>query len=98
LLFVIFGPSVIFAWIGAALWGIGAALGFPLFISEAGEGENAARKVTLVTTFGYFAFLVGPPSLGFIAQAIGLLPMLFIVAGLLLVAVGVARVMSNRKL
>ena len=98
LLFVIFGPSVIFAWIGAALWGIGAALGFPLFISEAGEGENAARKVTLVTTFGYFAFLVGPPSLGFIAQAIGLLPMLFIVAALLLVAVGVARVMSNRKL
>ncbi|MEY4492099.1 MAG: hypothetical protein RL085_510, partial [Actinomycetota bacterium] len=38
------------------------------------------------------------PSLGFIAQAIGLLPMLFIVAALLLVAVGVARVMSNRKL
>lgn len=97
-LLVIFGPSVIFAWIGAALWGIGAALGFPLFISEAGEGENAARKVTLVTTFGYLAFLVGPPSLGFIAQAIGLLPMLFIIATALAAAAVFARAMSNRKL
>jgi len=98
LLFVIFGPSVLFAWIGAVLWGIGVALGFPLFISEAGEGENAARKVTLVTTFGYFAFLVGPPSLGFVAQVTGLLPMLFIIAALLVLASASARVMSNRKL
>ena len=98
LLLVIFGPSVIFAWIGAGLWGIGAALGFPLFISEAGEGENSARKVTVVTTFGYLAFLVGPPSLGFIAQAIGLLPMLFIIATVLAAAALFARAMSNRKL
>ena len=97
LVLVIFGPVVMFAWIGAAMWGIGAALGFPLFISEAGEGENAARKVTVVTTFGYLAFLVGPPSLGFIAQAIGLLPMLFIIASVLAAAAFFARSMSNRK-
>lgn len=98
LLLVVFGPAVGFAWIGAALWGIGAALGFPLFISEAGEGENAARKVTVVTTFGYFAFLVGPPALGFVAQGVGILPMLLFVAVLLAIAAFFARSMSAKKI
>jgi predicted MFS family arabinose efflux permease len=97
LLLVIFGTSVIFAWIGAALWGIGSALGFPLFISEAGEGENSARRVTLITTFGYLAFLVGPPSLGFVAELTGLKPMLMLIAAALLAAVLFAQVMSNQK-
>ena len=98
LLFVIFGSSVIFAWIGAALWGIGSALGFPLFISEAGEGENSARRVTLITIFGYLAFLVGPPSLGFVGEITGLKPMLTLIAVALLAAVLFAQVMSNKKL
>ena len=97
LLFVVFGPTIGFAWAGAALWGIGAALGFPLFISEAGEGENAARKVTAVTTFGYLAFLVGPPALGFVAQSLGLLPMLLLVAALLATAAIFARTMSAKR-
>lgn len=97
LLLVVFGPAVAFAWVGAALWGVGAALGFPLFISEAGEGENAARKVTVVTTFGYFAFLVGPPALGFVAQGVGILPMLLFVAVLLAIAAFFARTMSERQ-
>jgi MFS family permease len=97
LLFVIFGTSVIFACIGAALWGIGSALGFPLFISEAGEGENSARRVTLVTIFGYMAFLVGPPMLGFVAEFTGLKPMLYLITAALLSAVFFAKVMSNTK-
>jgi fucose permease len=97
LLLVIFGTSVIFAWIGAALWGIGSALGFPLFISEAGEGENSARRVTLITTFGYMAFLVGPPTLGFVAEFTGLKTMLFLVTVALLLAVFFAQTMSNNK-
>lgn len=97
LLLVCFGTSVIFAWIGAALWGIGSALGFPLFVSEAGEGENSARRVTLVTTFGYLAFLVGPPSLGFVAEVTGLRLMLFLVALALASAVIFAQSMSNKK-
>ncbi|MEN9342954.1 MAG: hypothetical protein RIR24_541 [Actinomycetota bacterium] len=96
-LFVIFGPSVIYAWIGAALWGIGSALGFPLFISEAGEGENATRRVTLITIFGYMAFLVGPPTLGLVAEFTGLKPMLYLIAGALLSAVLFAQVMTNKK-
>lgn len=97
LLFVIFGTSVIFAWIGAGLWGIGSALGFPLFISEAGEGENSARRVTLITIFGYMAFLVGPPTLGFVAELTGLKPMLYLITAALISAVFFAKVMSNAK-
>ena len=96
-LMMIFGTSVIFAWIGAALWGIGSALGFPLFISEAGEGENATRRVALITVFGYMAFLVGPPTLGLVAEFTGLRAMLYLIAGALLSAVFFAKVMSNKK-
>jgi MFS family permease len=96
-LMMIFGTSVTFAWIGAALWGIGSALGFPLFISEAGEGENATRRVALITVFGYMAFLVGPPTLGLIAEFTGLRAMLYLIAGALLSAVFFAKVMSNTK-
>ena len=96
-LMMILGTSVIFAWLGAALWGIGSALGFPLFISEAGEGENSARRVTLITTFGYMAFLVGPPTLGLVAEFTGLKPMLYLIAGALLSAVLFAKMMSNKK-
>jgi MFS family permease len=97
-LMMILGTSVIFAWLGAALWGIGSALGFPLFISEAGEGENSARRVTLIPTFGYMAFLVGPPTLGLVAEFTGLKPMLYLIAGALLSAVLFAKVMSNKKI
>jgi MFS family permease len=96
-LMMILGTSVIFAWLGAALWGIGSALGFPLFISEAGESENATRRVTLITIFGYMAFLVGPPTLGLVAEFTGLKPMLYLIAGALLSAVFFAKVMSNKK-
>lgn len=97
ILLVTFGGNIFVAWIGSAFWGVGAALGFPLFVSEAGEGENSARKVTVVTTFGYLAFLVGPPSLGLFAEHLGLLTMLAIVAAALALATVFAQTMSNRK-
>lgn len=75
---VILGATLPFALIGAALWGAGVALGFPLFLSAAGEGENPARRVSFVASSGYMAFLVGPPVLGVIAQSIGLLTMFWI--------------------
>jgi len=75
---VILGGSLPLAYLGAAMWGAGVALGFPLFLSAAGEGDNAARRVSFVATSGYMAFLVGPPVLGIIAQSIGLLSMFWI--------------------
>lgn len=60
--------------VGAAVlfWGIGASLGFPLTVSAAAEGGNSAVRVTIAATLGYFAFLVGPPFLGFLGEHAGL--------------------------
>lgn len=83
-LFVILGaPNPAIAWTGAALWGAGVALAFPLLLSAAADGENSSGRVAVVTAFGYAAFLVAPPLLGFLAQAIGLLNMFWVFTGLI---------------
>src|SRR5699024_8222214 len=50
------------------LWGLGAALGFPVALSAAGAGATdpgqTAARVSFAATVGYIAFLVGPPVLG----------------------------------
>src|SRR5690606_12328662 len=64
--------SILFAAIGAILWGLGAAVGFPVGISAAADDPlHAAARVPVVATIGYSAFLVGPPVLGFLADKVG---------------------------
>lgn len=93
---VILGGSLPIAYIGSAMWGAGVALGFPLFLSAAGEGESAARRVSFVASAGYMAFLVGPPVLGVIAQAIGLLTMFWILVVFMLAAAAFAVAAGGR--
>ncbi|MFF3035764.1 MFS transporter [Streptomyces rubiginosohelvolus] len=70
---VIFSDSALLAGAAVVLWGLGASLGFPVTISAAGEGvRDASARVAAVSTAGYAAFLVGPPSLGFLADHVGL--------------------------
>jgi len=58
--------------IGAGVWGLGAALGFPVGISAASDDPlRAARRTAVVSTIGYVAFLAGPPILGMIAGQLG---------------------------
>ena len=68
LLFV-FAPSTPLAFVGAALWGTGASLGFPLGMTAAAEDPAAAAgRVSVVASIGYCAFLVGPPAVGFLGD------------------------------
>ncbi|MFD4126269.1 MFS transporter [Streptomyces globisporus] len=70
---VVFSDSALLAGAAVVLWGLGASLGFPVTISAAGEGvRDASARVAAVSTAGYAAFLVGPPSLGFLADHVGL--------------------------
>lgn len=94
---VILGTSLPVALIGSALWGAGVALGFPLFLSAAGEGENAARRVSFVAASGYMAFLAGPPVLGIIGQSIGLLTMFWILVVCTVTAAFFARAAGGRQ-
>jgi len=65
-------PSLAATAVGAVLWGLGAAVGFPVGISAAADDPaHAAMRVPVVATIGYSAFLVGPPVLGFLADAVG---------------------------
>ncbi|OIQ74599.1 inner membrane protein YbjJ [mine drainage metagenome] len=65
-------PSMPIALVGVALWGVGAALGFPVGMSAASdEPARAAARVSVVSTIGYSAFLAGPPLLGLLANQVG---------------------------
>ena len=87
LLVFIFVPNPVLAVVGVVLWGLGASLGFPVGMSAAADDPaTAAARVSAVAMIGYFAFLVGPPLIGFLGQHFGLLHALLLVLGVVLVA------------
>lgn len=87
ILLFILAPTFPLVLVGAALWGVGASLGFPLGMSAAADDPaKAAARVSAAATIGYVAFLGGPPVLGIISEHIGLLNTLFILVGLVVVS------------
>ena len=81
LLTVIVSNSALLAALGIVIWGLGAALGFPVGMSAAADDpRRAARRVSVVSTIGYGAFLAGPPLLGFVGNEVGTLDSLYVVA------------------
>ena len=87
--------------LGTVLWGLGASLGFPVGMSAAADdSKRAAARVSAVAMIGYCAFLVGPPLIGILGDAIGLLNALFVVLVLIVfagLASPAARESSRRK-
>ncbi|MGY4721183.1 MFS transporter [Naumannella huperziae] len=84
---VIFVPHPVALYGGAALWGVGASLGFPLGMSAAADDpRNGAARVSAVATIGYLAFLAFPPLLGFLGDHIGILHTLLVVLVLIVAA------------
>lgn len=76
---------------GVVLWGCGAALGFPVGMSAAADDPvRAARRVSVVASIGYTAFLAAPPLLGLLADHIGYRHMLLLIAVPLIVGFVVA--------
>lgn len=87
LLVFILAPSTWLVFAGAILWGLGASLGFPVGMSAAADdSKNAAVRVSAVAMIGYFAFLVGPPALGLLGEAIGILNALYVILALMVLA------------
>ncbi len=83
----VFAPSAPLALAALVFWGLGSALGFPVAMSAASDDpEQAAARVSVVSTIGYGAFLGGPPLLGLLAEHVGVLHSLLAVLGLLVVA------------
>ncbi|MEV7610200.1 MFS transporter [Microbacterium sp. NPDC089320] len=87
ILLFILAPTLPLVFVGAALWGVGASLGFPLGMSAAADDPaKAAARVSAAATIGYISFLGGPPVLGFISEHIGLLNTLYILVGLVVLS------------
>jgi len=88
LLLVVFGGSLAAAMAGAALWGAGVALGFPVGMSAAADDpRHSAGRVSVVSSIGYLAFLAGPPFVGFLGHEVGTLRSLTAAAGLVTLGV-----------
>ena len=94
--------GVIFGWLAA---GIGLSIVIPMLFSQAGEiaknrfeGQFAPSEgVAMVSGIAYFGFLVGPPTLGFLGDAIGLRWAMLVPAVLALVmALGSRPVLAKR--
>ena len=91
LLLVVFGQVVPVAMVGSVLWGLGAALGFPVGMSAAADDPAmSAPRVSVVASIGYTAFLAGPPLIGFLGDHVGVLRALTVAAGLLALAAAIA--------
>lgn len=101
LILFILAPNLPIAFVGIALWGAGASLGFPLGMSAAADDpRTAAASVSAAATIGYVAFLCGPPVLGWISHEIGILPTLWIIVALIAMsglASGAAKPIAGSK-
>jgi hypothetical protein len=64
-------PQPLIAILGFALVGIGLANLVPIFFAAAGNmpGQSAGASIAALATIGYSGFLVGPPVIGFVADA-----------------------------
>ncbi|MDR3202729.1 MAG: MFS transporter [Bifidobacteriaceae bacterium] len=82
---------------GAAVWGMGSALGFPIGMSAAGEDSaTAAQRTSVVSTIGYGAFLMGPPLLGMLADSVGFRGALLVLVAPVTLALALSGVMGPR--
>nr|WP_241732493.1 MFS transporter [Galbitalea soli] len=96
-LFILGGPAWV-ALVGVVLWSVGVSMGFPLGMSAAADsGPNPAARVSVVASIGYLANLGGPPVIGFLAESVGLLNALWLVAALLAVGFALAGALAHRS-
>lgn len=76
------------AFVGAALWGAGAALAVPVTIAAAADDPaRAATRVAVVTAFTSVARLVAPPVIGALGELVGIREALAVIALGLVVSV-----------
>jgi MFS family permease len=87
----VFSPNIPLAFLGALLWGAGTSLGFPVGMSAAADDPAAAAgRISVVASIGYCAFLAGPPLIGFLGSAEGVLRAITAVVVLLAISMMLA--------
>lgn len=74
LFIAVFFPTLVFATVGFLLVGLGVSSVVPILYSQAGKSTtmNAGMALASVSSIGFLGFFMGPPLIGFIAEAFGL--------------------------
>jgi len=74
LLLAVSVPSIYTGIVGFFLVGLGTSSVIPLTYSEVGKSTSLSpgKAIATVSTLGYFGFLLGPPMIGFVAEALNL--------------------------
>lgn len=67
-------PTMLVAFVGFALFGLGVSICFPLAVTAAGAapGRSATANVALLSQISLCGFLVGPPVIGILADYYGM--------------------------
>lgn len=67
-------PNLVIATIGFMLVGIGVSVIIPMIYSIAGNNDKmpASLAIAMVSSIGYFGFLMGPPLIGYISELFNL--------------------------
>jgi len=99
LLIAVFFPYLVTATLGFLLVGMGVSTVVPLVYGAAGKSKtmSAGVALTAVSSIGFLGFLLGPPMVGFIAQASSLRVSFAIVAVLGLCATLLIGKMNNES-
>ena len=92
-------PGLGAALVGFALTGLGYSVIVPLVFSASGRvpGVSPGLGIAAVSTTGFFGFLVGPPLIGYLADATSLRLALFVVVALNLSAAALTRQLSLHR-
>ncbi len=94
----ILGGSPVLVVTGTVLWAVGVSMGFPLGNAAAAEsGDDPAAQVSVAASVGYFSSLVGPPTIGFLAESIGLGSSLWLIAIMFVAAFACAGALASTR-
>lgn len=84
-------PSLPLAWVGIVLWGVGAAMAWPLGTAAAADDPTkAAARVSVVGSFGSIASLSMPPVLGLLADSWGVRHALLVITVAIVISLAAA--------
>lgn len=98
ILLVIGVPALPVALVGGLLWGLGVSTIFPAAMSAAGEVPGRGnRAIAVVSTIAYGAFLFGAPTIGLLADHLGLDRALLVVVAFLGLMVVLAPALRDRR-
>ncbi len=91
-------PLLPLAWVGIALWGLGAAMAFPIgMAASADDPSKAAARVSVVGSFSSIASLSAPPVLGLLADAWGTRQALLVITAAMVVSLAAAGQVKPEK-